>query len=155
MRNQYIAKVLVHNKVVSQDVIKAHWGEITDSMDIGRVLVRAGILKESMYAKVLAFVQNLEEKNAKAAPVAASAAEPASATPAPAKPATPAPASPAVEKTAPAASVSSAPSAKPTAPQPVEEQQPLWRSLHVFCGHRKNRRSRNDEHGERPSACGI
>ena len=121
MRNQYIAKVLVHNKVVSQDVIKAHWGEITDSMDIGRVLVRAGILKESMYAKVLAFVQNLEEKNAKAAPVAASAAEPASAAPAPAKPATPAPATPAVEKTAPAASVSSAPSAKPTAPQPVEE----------------------------------
>ena len=60
MRNQYIAKVLVHNKVVTEDVIKAHWGKITDSMDIGQVLVKAGILKESMYAKVLAFVQNLE-----------------------------------------------------------------------------------------------
>ena len=42
MRNQYMAKVLVHNKVVSEDQVKAHWGEISDSMDIGQVLVRAG-----------------------------------------------------------------------------------------------------------------
>ena len=62
MRNQYIAKVLVHNKVVPEDVVKAHWGEITDSMDIGQVLVRAGILKESMYAKVLAFVKTSKRK---------------------------------------------------------------------------------------------
>ena len=67
MRNQYMAKVLVHNKVVSEDQVKAHWGEITDSMDIGQVLVRAGILKQSMYDKVLAFVKNLEAKNAKPA----------------------------------------------------------------------------------------
>ena len=67
MRNQYIAKVLVHNKVVSEDQIKAHWGEITDSMDIGQVLVRAGILKQGLYEKVLAFVQNLEAKNAPSA----------------------------------------------------------------------------------------
>ena len=46
MRNQYMAKVLVHNKVVTEEQVKAHWGEITDSMDIGQVLVRAGILKE-------------------------------------------------------------------------------------------------------------
>ena len=26
MRNQYMAKVLVHNKVVSEDQVKAHWG---------------------------------------------------------------------------------------------------------------------------------
>ena len=52
MRNQYMAKVLVHNKVVSEDQVKAHWGEISDSMDIGQVLVRAGILKQSMYDKV-------------------------------------------------------------------------------------------------------
>ena len=60
MRNQYIAKVLVHNKVLSEEQVKAHWGKITDSMDIGQVLVKAGILKQSMYEKVLAFVQNLE-----------------------------------------------------------------------------------------------
>ena len=28
MRNQYMAQVLVHNKVVSEDQVKAHWGEI-------------------------------------------------------------------------------------------------------------------------------
>jgi len=114
MRNQYMAKVLVHNKVVSEDQVKAHWGEITDSMDIGQVLVKAGILKQSMYEKVLAFVQNLEAKNAK-----------------PATPASTAPASscaaPAAKPAAPAASAPSAPAVKPapvsaaSAPQPDEE----------------------------------
>ncbi|PWJ34826.1 type IV pilus twitching motility protein PilT [Fibrobacter succinogenes] len=108
MRNQYMAKVLVHNKVVSEDQVKAHWGEISDSMDIGQVLVRAGILKQSMYDKVLAFVKNLEAKNAKPAekPVEKPAAPPSAAAPAhsASKPAQPAPA------------VSAAP-----APQPAEE----------------------------------
>ena len=114
MRNQYIAKVLVHNKVLSEEQVKAHWGEITDSMDIGQVLVKAGILKQSMYEKVLAFVQNLEAKNAKSS--SASATPASSAAPAPvAKPA------------APAASAPSAPAVKPSpvsatpAPQPDEE----------------------------------
>ena len=121
MRNQYMAKVLVHNKVVSEDQVKAHWGEISDSMDIGQVLVRAGILKQSMYDKVLAFVKNLEAKNAKPAekpvektverpavsPSAAAPAHPASSPVHPAVPAQPAPAAPAVS-TAPA-------------PQPAEE----------------------------------
>ena len=108
MRNQYMAKVLVHNKVVSEDQVKAHWGEISDSMDIGQVLVRAGILKQSMYDKVLAFVKNLEAKNAKPAekPVERPAVSPSAAAPAsspvhPAVPAQPAPAAPAVS-TAPA-----------------------------------------------------
>ena len=115
MRNQYMAKVLVHNKVVSEDQVKAHWGEISDSMDIGQVLVRAGILKQSMYDKVLAFVKNLEAKNAKPAekpvektverpavsPSAAAPAHPASSPVHPAVPAQPAPAAPAVS-TAPA-----------------------------------------------------
>ena len=111
MRNQYIAKVLVHNKVVTEDVIKAHWSKVTDSMDIGQVLVQAGILKQSMYEKVLAFVQNLEAKNA--------------------KPASPASAAPAAKPAAPVASAPSAPAAKPSpmptavsaapAPQPDEE----------------------------------
>ena len=113
MRNQYMAKVLVHNKVVTEEQVKAHWGEITDSMDIGQVLVHAGILKESMYAKVLAFVENLEAKNAKPA---GAAAKPASA---PASPASqPAPAAPAHVQAAPT------PAVKPVAaaaPQPAEE----------------------------------
>ena len=114
MRNQYIAKVLVHNKVLSEEQVKAHWGKITDSMDIGQVLVKAGILKQSMYEKVLAFVQNLEAKNAKSS--SASATPASSAAPAPvAKPA------------APAASAPSAPAVKPSpvsatpAPQPDED----------------------------------
>lgn len=120
MRNQYMAKVLVHNKVVSEDQVKAHWGEISDSMDIGQVLVRAGILKQSMYDKVLAFVKNLEAKNAKPAakpaekPAApASAAAPAHSASAPAQPSSPAHSAPPVQ---PAPAVSAAP-----APQPAEE----------------------------------
>ena len=68
MRNQYMAKVLVHNKVVTEDQVNAHWDEITDQMDIGQVLVQAGILPQPMYEKVLAFVKNLEAKNAAAQP---------------------------------------------------------------------------------------
>ena len=121
MRNQYMAKVLVHNKVVSEDQVKAHWGEISDSMDIGQVLVRAGILKQSMYDKVLAFVKNLEAKNAKPAekpvektverpavsPSAAAPAHPASSPVHPAVHAQPAPAAPAVSTA--------------SAPKPAEE----------------------------------
>ncbi len=120
MRNQYMAKVLVHNKVVSEDQVKAHWGEISDSMDIGQVLVRAGILKQSMYDKVLAFVKNLEAKNAKPAekPVEKPAATPSAAAPAhsastPAQPSSPAHPVPPAQ---PAPAVSAAP-----APQPAEE----------------------------------
>lgn len=120
MRNQYMAKVLVHNKVVSEDQVKAHWGEISDSMDIGQVLVRAGILKQSMYDKVLAFVKNLEAKNAKPAakpaekPAApASAAAPAHSASAPAQSSSPTHSAPPVQ---PAPAVSAAP-----APQPAEE----------------------------------
>jgi Tfp pilus assembly pilus retraction ATPase PilT/ribosomal protein L12E/L44/L45/RPP1/RPP2 len=113
MRNQYIAKVLVHNKVLSEDQVKAHWGEITDSMDIGQVLVKAGILKQSMYEKVLAFVQNLEAKNAKSSPVSATPASSAAAAPA-AKSATPA-------ASAPSAPAKPAPVSAASAPQPEEE----------------------------------
>ena len=114
MRNQYMAKVLVHNKVVSEDQVKAHWGEITDSMDIGQVLVKAGILKQSMYEKVLAFVQNLEAKNAKPATPASTAPASSSAAPAakPASPAASAPSAPAVKP---------APVSAASAPQPDEE----------------------------------
>ncbi len=118
MRNQYMAKVLVHNKVVSEDQVKAHWGEISDSMDIGQVLVRAGILKQSMYDKVLAFVKNLEAKNAKPAekPVEKPAA-PASATaPAHSAATSSASAHSASTPVRPTPAVSAAP-----APQPAEE----------------------------------
>ena len=73
MRNQYMAKVLVHNKVVTEDQVNAHWGEITDQQDIGQALVRAGILQPAMYDKVLAFVKNLEAKNVAAQPAPAAA----------------------------------------------------------------------------------
>ena len=123
MRNQYMAKVLVHNKVVSEDQVKAHWGEISDSMDIGQVLVRAGILKQSMYDKVLAFVKNLEAKNAKPAakpaekPAApASAAAPAHSASTPAQPSSPVHSAPSVQPAPAAPAVSAAP-----APQPAEE----------------------------------
>ena len=121
MRNQYMAKVLVHNKVVSEDQVKAHWGEISDSMDIGQVLVRAGILKQSMYDKVLAFVKNLEAKNAKPAekPEKPAASPSAPATASAHSASTPAqPSSPAhpVPPAQPAPAVSAAP-----APQPAEE----------------------------------
>ena len=112
MRNQYMAKVLVHNKVVSEDQVKAHWGEISDSMDIGQVLVRAGILKQSMYDKVLAFVKNLEAKNAKPA-ATPSAAAPAHSASKPAQPSSPAHPVPPAQ---PAPAVSTAP-----APKPAEE----------------------------------
>ncbi|WP_295052678.1 ATPase, T2SS/T4P/T4SS family [uncultured Fibrobacter sp.] len=121
MRNQYMAKVLVHNKVVSEDQVKAHWGEISDSMDIGQVLVRAGILKQSMYDKVLAFVKNLEAKNAKPAEKpAASPSAPATASAhsasTPAQPSSPAHSAPSVQPAPAAPAVSAAP-----APQPAEE----------------------------------
>ena len=125
MRNQYMAKVLVHNKVVSEDLVKAHWGEISDSMDIGQVLVRAGILKQSMYDKVLAFVKNLEAKSAKPASKpaekpAASPSAPATASAhsasTPAQPSSPAHSAPSVQPAPAAPAVSAAP-----APQPAEE----------------------------------
>ena len=133
MRNQYMAKVLVHNKVVSEDQVKAHWGEISDSMDIGQVLVRAGILKQSMYDKVLAFVKNLEAKNAKPAEKpAASPSAPATASAhsasTPAQPSSPAHSAPSAQPSSPTHSappVQPAPAAPAVsaapAPQPAEE----------------------------------
>lgn len=75
MRNQYMAKVLVHNKVVTESQIQAHWSQVTESKDIGQVLVDAGIISGPVYIKVLAFVKNLEAK-------AAAQNEPAPAAPA-------------------------------------------------------------------------
>ncbi|MCF0214961.1 MAG: Flp pilus assembly complex ATPase component TadA [Fibrobacteraceae bacterium] len=74
MRNQYMAKVLVHNKLVTEDQVNAYWGQVSSSMDIGQLLVAAGLLKPTMYEKVLAYVQNLEAKATAAA--ASAAAEP-------------------------------------------------------------------------------
>lgn len=78
MRNQYMAKVLVHNKVVTEAQVQAHWGEISEKRDIGQVLVDAGILQPPVYIKVLAFVKNLEAKSAAAEPAPAPAAPAAS-----------------------------------------------------------------------------
>lgn len=117
MRNQYMAKVLVHNKVVTEAQVKAHWGEITDKKDIGQVLVDAGILPPPMYIKVLAFVKNLEAKAA-AEGGTAPAATPASAAPANAAPAAPQKQSAARFEAPPASS----PSVAPAAPQPAQSE---------------------------------
>lgn len=91
MRSQYMAKVLVHNKVVTEAQINAHWGSVSEQKDIGQVLVDAGVISAGVYAKVLAFVKNIEAKNAAAAPAQTPAApKPASAAPKP----TPAPVAP-------------------------------------------------------------
>ena len=113
MRNQYMAQVLVHNKVVSEEQIKAHWGEVTESMDIGQVLVRAGILQQAMYAKVLAFVQNLEAKHA-AASTGGTATQPAQAQPA----------APAQKTAAPAPNPTPV-EAKPAVAEPVDDEPAL------------------------------
>ena len=117
MRNQYMAKVLVHNKVVTEAQVKAHWGEITDKKDIGQVLVDAGILPPPMYIKVLAFVKNLEAKAATGGGTAPAAA-PASTAPANAAPAAPQKQSTARFEAPPASS----PSVAPAAPQPAQSE---------------------------------
>ncbi len=71
MRNQYMAKVLVYNKLVTEDQVNACSGKVTDSKDIGQVLVEAGLLKPAVYQKVLAYVRDLEAKNAQAESAAA------------------------------------------------------------------------------------
>lgn len=128
MRNQYMAKVLVHNKVVTEAQVKAHWGEITDKKDIGQVLVDAGILQPPMYIKVLAFVKNLEAKAAAeggAAPAgsAASSASAGNAASATNAASAAAPAAPQKQSTARfEAPPVSAPSVAPAATQPVQPE---------------------------------
>ena len=120
MRNQYMAKVLVHNKVVTEAQVKAHWGEITDKKDIGQVLVDAGILPPPMYIKVLAFVKNLEAKAAAEGGTAPANTSGATATSAPATnavAATPKPSAARFE-----APPASAPSVAPAAPQPAQSE---------------------------------
>ena len=118
MRNQYMAKVLVNNKVVTEAQVKAHWGEITDKKDIGQVLVDAGVLQPPMYIKVLAFVKNLEAKAAAEAGGSASSAQPAAGA---AKASAAAPAAPQKQSTAHfEAPPASAPSVAPAAPAQPE-----------------------------------
>ena len=96
MRNQYMAKVLVYNKLVTQDQVNAYSDQATGSKDIGQVLVEAGLLKPAVYQKVLAYVRDLEAKNAQAESAAAAkakeqarpAAKPAAKAEAPEEPAT-------------------------------------------------------------------
>lgn len=119
MRNQYMAKALVHNKIVTEAQIKAHWNEVSDSMDIGQVLVRAGILQQGLYEKLLAFVKNLEAKNATAS--AAPQPSPAVAQPAAPRTAVPSAASAPIAPVKPAAAapVKAAAPAKPKEEEPV------------------------------------
>ncbi len=124
MRNQYMAKVLVHNKVVTEAQVKAHWGEITDKKDIGQVLVDAGILPPPMYIKVLAFVKNLEAKAAaEGGAAAASSAPAANAAGATNAASAAAPAAPQKQSTARfEVPPVTAPSVAPVAPQPAQPE---------------------------------
>lgn len=65
MRNKYLAKVLVYNKIVTEDQIKVYWDKANDSTDIGQVLVNEGLLKPAVYQKVLSYVKDLEAKSSK------------------------------------------------------------------------------------------
>lgn len=109
MRNQYMAKVLVYNKLVTEDQVNACKDKVTDSKDLGLVLVEMGLLKPAVYQKVLAYVQDLEAKNAQAESAAAAnaAAVAAAKAKAAAKAAEKAPEKPSV------AAAKSAPEAKP------------------------------------------
>ena len=118
MRNQYMAKVLVHNKVVTEAQVKAHWGEVTDKKDIGQVLVDAGILQPPMYIKVLAFVKQIEAKAA-AEGGSAPAAQPAAGAANAAAPAAPQKQSTAHFEAPPASSPSVAPAA-PAQPEGLQ-----------------------------------
>lgn len=72
MRNQYMAKVLFSNNLISNEQIQTYWGKISKDQDIGQVLCSAGLLEKKMYDKVLAYVQSLEQKASpveKAAPI--------------------------------------------------------------------------------------
>jgi Tfp pilus assembly pilus retraction ATPase PilT len=62
MRNQYMAKVLFSNNLVTNEQVQEYWGKITRDKDIGQVLCEAGLLDKNMYEKVLAYVQSLEAK---------------------------------------------------------------------------------------------
>lgn len=68
MRNKYLAKVLVANKFVPDSVVKEFWPKVTPEKDIGQVLVQAKKIDEKTYQRVLAYVKQLEAKNAAKAP---------------------------------------------------------------------------------------
>lgn len=113
MRNQYMAKVLVYNKIVSEDQVNAYKDKVTDSKDIGQLLVEAGLLKPAIYQKVLTYVQDLEAKNAQAeSTAAANAAAVAAAKAKSAAKSGSAKASPKVESTSPAPASAETPSSQ-------------------------------------------
>lgn len=62
MRNKYFAKVLMANKFVTEDDVRAFWPQVSADRDFGRVMVAAGKIDEKIYNKVLAYVMQLEAK---------------------------------------------------------------------------------------------
>jgi hypothetical protein len=62
MRNQYMAKVLFSNNLVTNEQVQEYWGKITRDKDIGQVLCEAGLLDKnrveayaSIYCSINAF----------------------------------------------------------------------------------------------------
>lgn len=68
MRNKYLAKVLVANKFITEDDVRAFWPQVTAEKDFGQVLVAAGKIDEKTYKRVLAYVMQLEAKTATTRP---------------------------------------------------------------------------------------
>ena len=64
MRNRYLAKVLIANKFVAENVAKDFLGKVSPGKDLGQVLCEAGLLDEKTYHRVLDYVIQLEKKNA-------------------------------------------------------------------------------------------
>ncbi|OIP44292.1 MAG: hypothetical protein AUK31_09680 [Fibrobacteres bacterium CG2_30_45_31] len=62
MRNEYLAKVLYSNKLVTEAQIQENWCKINTDHDLGQVLCEAGILDSKMYTRVLDYVKTLEAK---------------------------------------------------------------------------------------------
>ena len=68
MRNRYLAKVLVANKFVEENLVREFLGKVSPSKDLGMLLCEAGHIDDKTYRRVLAYVIQLEEKaNATAA----------------------------------------------------------------------------------------
>lgn len=67
MRNRYLAKVLIANKFVAEDVARNFLGKVSPEKDLGVLLCEAGLLDEKNYRRVLAYVMQLEEKASSAA----------------------------------------------------------------------------------------
>ena len=50
--NQVMASILFNSNLATADQLNNNWGEITDSRDIGQVLVEKGVLQKNVYEDI-------------------------------------------------------------------------------------------------------